>query len=89
MVFKQPPDYENSADANHDNIYIVTVVATDGVFETPQLLFVTVIDVVENVAPQITSYGGAPSATVQVQENQQIPLTVTAQTRMVTRLLIL
>ncbi|MDQ5767017.1 cadherin domain-containing protein [Thiothrix subterranea] len=78
LAFIKAPDYENPKDANQDNIYILTVIATDGVFETTQLLFVTVTKVVENAAPQITSNGGGNTASVSLEENLTAVTTVTA-----------
>lgn len=78
LAFIKAPDYETPKDANQDNIYILTVIATDGVFETTQLLFVTVTDGVENAAPKIISDGGGVSATLSVEENQKIATIVTA-----------
>lgn len=78
LAFIKAPDYENPSDANQDNIYILTVIATDGVFETTQLLFVTVTDVLENAPPKIISDGGGASATLSIEENQTIATIVTA-----------
>ena len=78
LAFIKSPDYETPKDANQDNIYILTVIATDGVFETTQLLFVTVTDVIENSPPKIISDGGGASATLSMEENQKIATIVTA-----------
>lgn len=78
LAFIKVPDYENPKDANQDNIYILTVIATDGVFETTQLLFVTVTDAVENAPPKIISDGGGASATLSTEENQKVATIVTA-----------
>lgn len=78
LAFIKPPDYETPRDANQDNIYILTVIATDGVFESSQLLFVTVTDAQENAPPRIISDGGAVTATVSMPENQRVATIVTA-----------
>lgn len=78
LAFIKPADYENPLDLNRDNIYILTVVAMDGVFETTQLLFVTVTDAKENAAPAIISDGGTANATVSMPENQKVATVVTA-----------
>ena len=48
LRFRTPPDYEAPADANHDNIYVVTVRVDDGAggFDT-QTISITVVDVNE------------------------------------------
>ncbi|OQX12483.1 MAG: hypothetical protein BWK73_14855 [Thiothrix lacustris] len=78
LAFIKMPDYEAPKDANQDNIYILTVIATDGVFETTQLLFITVTDAAENAAPKIISDGGGISATLSMEENQKVATVVTA-----------
>ena len=46
LAFKQPPNYENSADGNEDNNYLVEVVATDSQGESASIVVtVTVTDV--------------------------------------------
>lgn len=78
LAFIKAPDYENPKDVNQDNVYIVTVMASDGVFETKQLLLITVTDVKENTAPQIISDGGKASATLSSPENQKTVTVATA-----------
>ncbi|MEB4592206.1 choice-of-anchor L domain-containing protein [Candidatus Thiothrix sp. Deng01] len=78
LAFIKPPDYENPKDANQDNIYIVTVIAGGGEFESSQLLFVTVTDVKENTAPTIISDSGGTASTLSVPENQRLATVVTA-----------
>ncbi len=48
LSFINPPDFENPLDANGDNVYEVTVEATDGVASTQQPITVTVNNVSEN-----------------------------------------
>ena len=52
LTFGSPPDYDNPADADSDNVYKVTVKASDGTNEDTLDVTVTVTDVVENVAPE-------------------------------------
>ena len=49
LTFKSAPDYENAADADTDNMYMVTVNANDGTYEDTRNVVVTVTDVVEAV----------------------------------------
>jgi len=64
VTFKSAPDFENPADADSDNIYEVTLVASDGASETRQSVSVTVTNVSDsNVV--ITSGGSST-----VSENQ-------------------
>ncbi|WP_420625273.1 cadherin domain-containing protein [Candidatus Poriferisodalis sp.] len=67
------PDYERPADSNRDNVYNVTVQATDDDNNTAPLdVTVTVTDV--NEGPEVTS--GSPSFTIE--ENQGLPNAVYA-----------
>ena len=56
LVFKTAPDFERPADAGADNFYDITVSASDGTAVTTQDVQVTVNDVAENQAPQITAF---------------------------------
>ena len=51
LTFGSPPDYENPADADQDNVYKVTVKASDGTNEDTLDVTVTVTDVDEDVGP--------------------------------------
>ena len=51
LTFGSPPDYENRPDADPDNVYKVTVKASDGTNEDTLDVTVTVTDVDEDVAP--------------------------------------
>ena len=51
LTFKSSPDHEAAADADTDNTYEVTVVASDGTNEDRWDVTVTVTDVDEDVAP--------------------------------------
>jgi Ca2+-binding RTX toxin-like protein len=54
LWFNTAANYEAPADANHDNVYQVSVAASDGVHTTVQNLNITVNNVFENV-PKFTS----------------------------------
>ncbi|MCZ8186879.1 MAG: cadherin domain-containing protein [Beijerinckiaceae bacterium] len=72
LTFKVSPDFENPADSNLNNVYIVQVQVADGLGGTAtQNIAVTVTD--QNEAPTITS-----SATISTAENGTAVLTVTA-----------
>jgi len=77
LSFVTAPDFETPADANADNVYQVTVQASDGSLAATQALSVTVTAVNES-APVITSNGGAGSASISVAENSTAVTTVTA-----------
>ncbi len=62
LSFKSPPDYEKPRDGNKNNVYEVTVVASDGNLESTREIEVTVTDI--NEAPSITG-----SAAVNYSEN--------------------
>ena len=51
LSFKEKPDYEMPADANRDNVYEVTVRASDGTMDADRMVKVTVTDA--NEAPEI------------------------------------
>ncbi len=71
LSFASPPDYENPADANADNIYEVTVTVSDGTDGDSQDLTVTVTDTDEtpaNLPPEIISNGGGPIAAITIDE---------------------
>ena len=46
LVFKTAPDYEIPADADHDNVYVVEVSASDGINSSVRTLSVSVTNVV-------------------------------------------
>ena len=72
LTFKAAPDHENPSDRNRNNIYKVTVTASDGENKASQIITVTVTDVNDN-APIITS-----DATASVVEGTTAVLTVIA-----------
>ncbi|MEI8159324.1 MAG: cadherin repeat domain-containing protein, partial [Burkholderiales bacterium] len=52
VTFKAVPDYEAPTDAGADNVYDITVMASDGVnTSTAQAVAITVTDVVESIVP--------------------------------------
>ena len=64
LSFRMAPDYENPADANGDNVYEVTVRASDGTMYADRMVEVTVTDA--NEAPVISaglSVSGPETAT--------------------------
>ena len=82
LTFKNAPDFDNPADAGADNVYDVIITVADNA--TPnasdtQTITVTVTDVGDNIAPEITSNNGDPVA-VSVVENTPITTSVTTIT---------
>jgi Ca2+-binding RTX toxin-like protein len=79
LRFVRPPDFESPADANSDNVYTVTVAASDGAGGVAlQNLSVSVLDVTDGLAPVITSNGGGATASVTLAENKMAVTVVTA-----------
>lgn len=78
LRFISAPDFENRRDAGSNNTYIVQVTASDGELSDTQTLTVTVTNVAENAAPQITSNGGGATASVESAEAQTAVTTVLA-----------
>jgi hypothetical protein len=76
LSFVAAPDFETPGDSDGNNIYAVTVSASDGSRSDTQTLFVTVAN--QNEGPSITSNGGGSTATVSVAENGLTATTVTA-----------
>ena len=52
LYFSSPPNHERPADANFDNVYEITVVASDGIYEGVLDVIVTVTEV--NEGPEIS-----------------------------------
>ncbi len=81
LSFIAAPDFETARDSNHDNIYDVTVVATDarGVSDS-QLMWVYVNNVTEQTGgPTVTSFGGQDAAWAPtVAENTSFVANITA-----------
>ncbi|MET0394632.1 MAG: cadherin domain-containing protein, partial [Chitinophagaceae bacterium] len=78
LSFITAPDFEAPEDAGTNNVYEVTVQATNGTLTDVQTIAVTITDVADAAVLAITSYAGAASATVNVAENQTLVTTVTA-----------
>ena len=66
VSFIAPPDFENPGDAGGNNVYDITVTATDGTNDTTQPVAITVTNVNDNT-PSFTS-----NASVSVAENQRV-----------------
>jgi hypothetical protein len=49
LSFISPPDYENSQDSNQDNIYEVTIIASDGSLSSSLGIIVSINDVLEGM----------------------------------------
>ncbi|KQM30888.1 cadherin domain-containing protein [Sphingomonas sp. Leaf10] len=80
LSFKNAPDFENPQDSDRNNIYDVSVIATDsfGVVDK-QMLYVTVSNVKEQTGgPTITSSGGGDRGTMSMLENSTSVGTVNA-----------
>ncbi|HUD90197.1 beta strand repeat-containing protein [Sphingobium sp.] len=77
LRFRTAPDYEAATDADHDNVYQVTVAASDGVATDSQALSVSVANL-NDTAPVITSNGGGASAALSMAENGTAVATVVA-----------
>jgi Ca2+-binding RTX toxin-like protein len=77
LSFNAAPDFDNPADANHDNIYDVIVQASDGTNSDQQNLAVTVTNLNDN-PPVITSNGGGANAAISLAENITAVTTVVA-----------
>ena len=76
LSFVTPPNYEAKADAGHDNVYDVTVVASTATSSASQAFAVTVSNIDEPVA--ITSFGGGDVAALSIAENSRVVGTVSA-----------
>ena len=74
LSFKEKPDYEMPADANRDNVYEVTVRASDGTMYADRMVRVTVADA--NEAPMILGFGlnVSGSRSVEYPENGTVPV---------------
>jgi len=67
VTFIGSPNFENPQDVGGNNIYNITVVASDGFIETEKEVAITVTDV--NEAPVITSPNDGDPVTASVDEN--------------------
>src|SRR5207253_1687553 len=75
LSFIAAPNFEAPTDAGANNVYDVTVQASDGSLVDTQDIAVTVTNV--NTAPTITSNGAGASATIGINENSTAVTTVT------------
>jgi len=74
LTFAQPPDFENPADKNLDNTYLLVIIVSDGDNTTQHSLKIDVNDVVESIiAPQILSENN-----LETEENLKSISTITA-----------
>jgi hypothetical protein len=64
LAFTSAPDFENPTDSNQDNVYEVTVAASDGSLNDDQALSVTVTNVVETNAPPNVNAGSDQAITL-------------------------
>jgi hypothetical protein len=78
LAFVSGRDFETPTDSNGDNVYNVTVQASDGTNVDTQDIKVTVTN--RNDAPVITSNGGGASATITRAENGPLLVTTVAAT---------
>jgi hypothetical protein len=72
LLFKSPPDFDAPSDTNADNVYVVVVQASDGVFSAVQAILVTVAPINDH-SPTFTSADMVSAA-----ENTTTVMTVTA-----------
>jgi hypothetical protein len=76
LSFVTAPDREQPTDSDGNNVYAVTVGASDGVVSGSQALSITVANA--NERPVIVSNGGGTSASVSIDEGQTAVTTVVA-----------
>jgi Ca2+-binding RTX toxin-like protein/carbon monoxide dehydrogenase subunit G len=77
LSFVSAPDYENPTDAGTNNVYDVTVQASDGILTDTQSIAVRVNNVNDN-APVVTSNAAGATASINAAENGTAVTTVTA-----------
>ncbi len=77
LSFNSAPNFEAPGDANADNVYLVTVQVSDGVFIDTQAVSVTVTGVNDN-PPILTNNGGGAAANISLGENATQVTTLTA-----------
>ena len=79
LSFINAPNFEAPTDAGANNIYDITVTASDGTLSANQAIAVSVTDASDTEhPPAITSDGGGATAAVSVAENSTAVTTVTA-----------
>ncbi|MET0393564.1 MAG: cadherin domain-containing protein, partial [Chitinophagaceae bacterium] len=77
LKFITPPDFDQPGDVDGDNVYIVTVKASDGDSSATQRFKIKITNVNDN-APAFGSYGGEAIVNLQVPENEQLVTIVAA-----------
>lgn len=77
LRFITPPDFDQPGDMGSDNVYIVTVKASDGDLSATQRFKIKVTDLNDN-APVFTSHSGNATVSLQLPENTQAVTTVSA-----------
>jgi VCBS repeat-containing protein len=77
LRFITAPDFEQPADGNRDNVYVVTVKASDGDSTATQRFKIKITNENDNT-PVITSYNGNATVSLQLPENTVQVTTVTA-----------
>jgi hypothetical protein len=78
LTFINAPDYENPRDTGRNNAYDLTVTVSDGFLSDSQAITITILNIVENQAPLITSGGGKDEYSLTIKENINSVTTVTA-----------
>ena len=71
LTFVRAPDYENPADADMDNVYMVTIMADDGTYMNTRNVAVRVTDVDDDVVvgdPLLAEYDGDKDGWIQLEE---------------------
>ncbi|MFY8041177.1 MAG: cadherin domain-containing protein, partial [Bosea sp. (in: a-proteobacteria)] len=76
VSFRVSPDFDLPGDANLDNVYLLVVEASDGQGGTDQQHLA--VNVIVNMAPEITSYGGIAVVDITHPENAPTVATITA-----------
>lgn len=77
LAFVTAPDFEHPSDPDENNLFVVTVEASDGTFTAMQRLKVQVININDN-APEFGSYAGDAAVTLKIPENSTAVGTVWA-----------
>ena len=78
LTFKNAPDYENPRDNGRNNAYDLTVSVSDGFLSDSQAMTISILDIVENKPPVITSGDGKDEFSLSLKENTNSVTTVTA-----------
>ncbi|MGB3535984.1 MAG: Ig-like domain-containing protein [Microcoleaceae cyanobacterium] len=77
LIFLSPPDFEDPADSNQDNIYQLEVTVTDsGGLTDVQAFEIEIINQLENEAPVIISNGGQETANIPLEIDTERPSVV-------------